>query len=134
MILAAIACSKTQSELARIMRPTGVSILSAYSLGEADRLLASTPASVVLVDKDLPGGGWKEMVAVLEELEPRPVLVVTGLLADYRLWAEVLNRGGFDVLPRPMQSVETRRTLMCAYRESRVRRGSVSALRAALAT
>ena len=43
-----------------------------------------------------------------------PNLVVTSRLADDRLWAEVLNLGGWDVLSTPFEAAELIRVLFAA--------------------
>jgi DNA-binding response OmpR family regulator len=35
-----------------------------------------------------------------------PLLVVTSRVADDRLWSEVLNLGGYDVLAKPLNTKE----------------------------
>jgi DNA-binding NtrC family response regulator len=53
---------------------------------------------LVICDHRLPDGGWKSVLAALDSMEDRPVLIVSSRLADERLWAEVLNLGAFDLL------------------------------------
>ena len=43
-----------------------------------------------------------------------PKLIVTCRLADERLWAEVLNLGGFDVLAQPFYAREVVRSVNSA--------------------
>jgi hypothetical protein len=45
-----------------------------------------------------------------------PNLIVSSRLADDRLWAEVLNLGGYDVLARPFNRVEVIRVVQAAWR------------------
>jgi hypothetical protein len=40
---------------------------------------------------------------------------VTSRLADERLWSEVLNLGGYDVLPQPLDRNEALRTIGLAW-------------------
>jgi len=40
-----------------------------------------------------------------------PLLIVASRLADERLWAEVLNLGGYDVLLKPFEPAELRRVI-----------------------
>jgi hypothetical protein len=56
---------------------------------------------------------------VLQDLQRRehpPQLVVTSRLADDALWSEVLNRGGYDVLPEPFEHEEVERVISSARR------------------
>jgi DNA-binding response OmpR family regulator len=74
----------------------------------------STP--VVMSDRDVPGGGWKKILSGLQHLSNPPLLVVTSRLADERLWAEVLNLGGHDVLATPFREKELEWVLENAWR------------------
>jgi len=48
-----------------------------------------------------------------------PKLIVTWRLADERLWAEVLNLGGFDVLGQPLYAREVLHSInsACSQRD-----------------
>ena len=50
------------------------------------------------------------------EVHP-PRLVVATWLADDRLWAEVLDLGGFDVLQKPFEARELFRVVSLALRD-----------------
>jgi DNA-binding NtrC family response regulator len=54
--------------------------------------------AVVICEHRLPDGDWKLFLAELLALAVRPSLIVCSRLADERLWVEVLNLGGFDLL------------------------------------
>ena len=49
-------------------------------------------------------------------MQTPPLIIVTSRLADERLWAEVLNLGGFDVLSRPYDAREVRHVIAQAWR------------------
>ena len=68
------------------------------------------------------------MLDELEALQDAPWLIVSSRLADERLWAEVLNRGGYDLLATPFDADEVRHVLAYAI-ESWNRRRSTPALR-----
>jgi DNA-binding response OmpR family regulator len=44
-------------------------------------------------------------------MDSPPKLIVTSRLADERLWSEVLNLGGFDVLAQPFNPREALRCI-----------------------
>jgi DNA-binding response OmpR family regulator len=73
---------------------------------EAVEFVRKTPVSVVICERDLPDGNWKDMLSALMIEEPAPVLIVTSRAADDYLWAEVLNLGGGDVLAKPFEAKE----------------------------
>ena len=63
----------------------------------------------------LSPGSWKELLDFAERLPAPPPVIVTSRLADERMWAEVLNLGGYDVLARPFNSEEVIRTVTSAW-------------------
>lgn len=79
---------------------------------------------VVICNCDLPGGGWQAVVEGIGDLPNPPALIVSSRFVDERLWAEVLNRGGYDVFQTPFEASEVLRVLQLAlsswtYRQSR---------------
>ena len=67
--------------------------------------------SVVISERDLPEGTWKDILEQLRALPRPPLLIVTSPQADDRLWAEVLNLGGYDVLAKPLRGSEVARVV-----------------------
>jgi DNA-binding response OmpR family regulator len=125
-----------QLKLAEIFGDRGWRLSQASTLGEARRFIDAAPVWVVISERDLPDGGWRE---VLEDLALRPEppsLIVTSRLADESLWAEVLNMGGFDVLAQPLDNEEVTRVIGAAARHFESERRRVqppSAMRLRLA-
>lgn len=87
--------------------------------------LAQRSPSIVVCDAALPDGGWKDILKSVKDSSAEPLLIVTSRMADESLWAEVLNFGGFDVIPQPFEPQEVRHVLESAYV---VRSGAVPAL------
>ena len=100
--------------LIHILRPAGWSLDSAFSWVEAIKSLEAEQAPVVIVERDLPDGSWKTLHNRLMQMPFPPKLIVTCRLADERLWAEVLNLGGFDVLAQPFYAPEVLRSINSA--------------------
>lgn len=90
-------------------------IQGAPTLREATKLLRSKP-SLIVCEKDLPDGTWKDVFREARDLDNPPPVVVVSRLADERLWAEVLNWGGFDVLLKPFEPSEVVRVMGMALR------------------
>lgn len=106
--------------LIHILRPAGWAVDTATTCAEAVRSLAEEPAAVVIVEERLPDGSWKALQNQLMRMEMPPKLIVTSKLADEKLWTEVLNLGGFDVLAQPFCASETLRCVNAACSEPRV--------------
>jgi DNA-binding response OmpR family regulator len=86
------------------------------TLGSALALLREQQVPVVITERDLPLGDWKDLLAAIQHVAHRPLLVVASRLADEYLWTEVLNLGGHDVLAKPFQAKELRWVLESAWR------------------
>jgi DNA-binding response OmpR family regulator len=105
-----------QRALIEILRPSGWSLACVRSYAQAERYLKSQEAPVVVASRDLPDGNWKTVLNLLTRMAFSPKLIVTARLADDRLWAEVLNLGGFDVLAQPFHHAEVTRSVGHACR------------------
>lgn len=84
------------------------------SCREALAFLQRNPVPVVVCERDLPDGNWKDVMEPLSAMSDPPEVIVTSRLADDHLWLEVLNAGGYDVLTRPLDRQEARRTVALA--------------------
>jgi DNA-binding response OmpR family regulator len=100
-----------------VVRSSGWRLLEASDRRRALRLLERMPVHVVLAESDLPNWDWKEVLRDLRRLAQPPQLVVTSRTADDYLWAEVLNIGGYDVLPQPLERDELARVVAAARRQ-----------------
>jgi DNA-binding response OmpR family regulator len=102
--------------LTEILRPAGWRVECASSYAQAARYLERQETPVVIAACDLPDGNWKTVLNLLTRMALPPKLIVTAKLADDRLWAEVLNLGGFDVLAQPFCRGEVTRSVGHACR------------------
>jgi len=89
---------------------------SCSRLSTALSALRDCPYEVVVCERDLQPGSWKDVLDQVTILPDPPALIVTSRLADERLWAEALNLGAFDVLAKPFDRVETMRVIGAAWR------------------
>jgi len=71
---------------------------------------------VVISEQEGPRWHWKRLLTDLRRLTHPPQLIVTSRTADDCLWAEVLNIGGYDVLPQPFNRDEVERVVAAAGR------------------
>jgi DNA-binding NtrC family response regulator len=75
---------------------------------------------VVVCDHVLPDGDWRDLLSDLQNVQHMPPLIVSSRLADDRLWAEVLNLGGYDLLTKPFAATEVSRVVkLAAHRGSK---------------
>lgn len=94
----------------------------AHSCRQALPLIRQDLDPVVVSERDLPDGSWKDILELAWVRKEPPVVIVTSRLADDYLWAEVLNLGGYDVLTKPFDRDEVRRTISLAWRYWKNRR------------
>lgn len=98
-----------------ILGRAGCRLQFARGLQEAQAALGECAVAVVISDSCLPGGHtWRDVQAALQSLPSPPPLIVADRLADERLWAEVLNLGGYDLLSKPLEPAELLHTVSMA--------------------
>jgi DNA-binding NtrC family response regulator len=105
----------------------------ARSCHAALRLVRQRRISVVLCDRDLPGGGWRAVVQGLKEVPHLTRLIVSSRFADHRLWMDVLELGGYDVLNSPFDANEVARVVFLAWYALRHERSRELAIPAVVA-
>lgn len=101
--------------LEKLFAEQGWTLFSARSLGSASILLRQENISVVLTERDLPAGTWRDVLEIAHGVVRPPLVIVTSLHADEQLWAEALNLGAYDVLAKPFNQLEIVRVLNSAW-------------------
>ena len=91
-------------------------IAHAGSIADANRIIESRRPAVVLCERELPDGNWKDLLHSEERQPGSPLLLIMSKHADEHLWAEVLNLGGYDVLMKPLDRGEVARVVSMAWR------------------
>jgi DNA-binding response OmpR family regulator len=114
-ILSVSPFSEDHAALRRILDEKTFEILVASTRQEAVRRLRRASFSVVLCERDLTDGTWKDLLNHAGAGQQLPFLIVTSRLADDYLWAEVLNMGGYDVLAKPFRAQEVRHVVISAW-------------------
>jgi DNA-binding response OmpR family regulator len=99
-----------------IFSAAGWRLYEARDRRHAMQYLERNPVQVVLAESELPNWNWRKVLHDLRRLGRPPQLIVTSRTADDYLWSEVLNIGGYDVLPQPLERDETERVIAAARR------------------
>lgn len=94
-----------RTALQRIMGPCRREVWT-RTCGEAIDAFRRTSPPIVICDRDLRDGDWRELWDILARDPMPPMFIVTSRLADDALWAEVLNIGGYDLLLKPFRAEE----------------------------
>ena len=87
------------------------------SVGDAAERAATLQPAILICERDLPDGTWKDVLDRLQSIVHPPLLLVVSRHADESLWAEVLNLGGYDVLLKPFDRSEVTRVIDMAWRQ-----------------
>jgi DNA-binding response OmpR family regulator len=101
--------------LRRVLGSLRCKAASAFNVAQGQAIQNVKRPSLIACDSDLPDGSWRDFLASAEGAETPP-LIVTSRLADERLWAEVLNLGGYDLLAKPFEKSEVIRAIDMALR------------------
>lgn len=104
-----------QRDLRTILSDWHVAIESVGTMEDALHYLLRGSTPLILCERDLPDGNWKLLFQKTERLPRPPRFIVSARLADDRLWVEVLNWGGQDVLRTPFVTGEVRHAVRCAW-------------------
>ena len=110
-ILSISPAPEDHNALRRILADACWDIRAACTCFEAAAWLANHPVDIVICERDLPDGSWRDLLRYLDEFAEAPFLIVASTLADAYLWAEVLNLRGYGVLAKPFDSEEVRRVV-----------------------
>jgi DNA-binding NtrC family response regulator len=86
------------------------------AMGQAVVCAGSGAVPVIVVEAAAADGRWEVLLERTADLPCPPRLIVYSRLADERLWAEVLNLGGFDVISTPFEAHEVRHCVAHALR------------------
>ncbi len=101
-------------QLHGILDPTDWRLHTAESYTQALAVLRRDRPALLLCEAALPDGSWRDLLSQIAAIPDAPLLVVMSESADDRLWSEVLNLGGYDVLSKPLDESEVLRTLSLA--------------------
>ena len=116
------------ASLAQLLSGSNWILREARTCHEAVVLARGDVPPAVLCAMKMPDADWRSLLSELQKLPDAPAVIVASRFAEERLWAEVLNLGGYDVLFLPLQGSELLRALSLArsafYRRTKVKTSS----------
>jgi DNA-binding NtrC family response regulator len=116
-LLAVLPDPTDRDSLCGMIRHSNWTLDFANTYEDARAVLRGGAGRPIVTESCLPGGfGWRDLLQLTKAIQSEPPLIVTGKLADERLWAEVLNEGGYDVLTKPFEQEEVFRIVSYAWR------------------
>jgi DNA-binding NtrC family response regulator len=107
--------SEDHKSLANIFAHTNWTLLSARNYGETRAILCETPVPVIISEYQFDGRTWRDISRLVRDLQTQTRLLVTSRRLDDRIWAEVLNEGGYDCLMKPFQKEEVLSMISLAW-------------------
>lgn len=93
-------------------------------------MLGSEAIPVVICDRNLPDGSWRNLLEMSHDTRGPSRIIVSSRDADEDLWAEVLQSGAYDLLPLPWEASEVRRVIALAWRSWQFTRQAPQTMRA----
>jgi CheY-like chemotaxis protein len=99
--------------LQRIAGELGWTFALASSAAAAAALPAAGP-TVVVFDREMPDGDWRQALPRLAALPHACCVLLATVVADEYLWQEVSRHGGDELLAKPWKSAELRRVVAFA--------------------
>jgi DNA-binding NtrC family response regulator len=116
-VLLAVSSDPSDPEIVEL-NLKGWRVHRAGTCNDAFSKLRESACDVILCDKNLPDGGWRDLLAGLGAIQAALPVVVMSRAADESMWAEVLREGAFDLLPKPLEHWEMCRVLASAQTRS----------------
>ncbi len=107
--------------LLNALESCGIEVLPVCNCNEARRMLETQPVQAVVTDAVLPDGDWRRVLEIVEQGRRKIEVVVCSRLGDSKLWLDVLEQGGYDVLVQPYQREEIKRIVEAAAARSYIR-------------
>lgn len=100
--------------LTRAANRFGCDLIGAGTIRDAIRLVRDRVVRVIFCSCNLPDGDWRELLDLSAAWSSPPKVIVVSRLAGNRLWSEVLNLGGYDLLAAPLEEREVSYVLISA--------------------
>jgi DNA-binding NtrC family response regulator len=100
--------------LLEALESCGIEVLPVCGFNEAQQILGTQPVQVVLTDTALPDGDWRRLLEIVVRGCSKIEVVVCSRFGDPKLWLDVLDAGGYDVLVQPYECEEIKRILESA--------------------
>jgi DNA-binding NtrC family response regulator len=117
-----VMAQERRSTLVNALESCGIDVLPVCDCHEAQRMLEAQPAvQVVVTDARLRDGDWRRVFEIVERGRRRIEVIVCSRLGDPKLWLDVLEEGGYDVLVEPFEHEEVRRIVEAAAARSYMR-------------
>lgn len=119
IVLAVFPAEEDRTALATIFAGSNRNLRFTGTLPQTETVLSKSVVRVVISEGRVSDDYcWKDLLLELQKMEHPPPLIVADRLADERLWADVLNLGGYDLLANPFDAREVLHVVTTVCRRS----------------
>ena len=102
-----------------VLESSSVEVLRVGDCNEVRRMLdTQAPVHLVVTDTALPDGDWRRVLEIVRQSSVNVEVIVRMRVGDPKLWLDVLEQGGYDVLVEPYQRTEVERIVAAAAAKS----------------
>lgn len=119
---------ESRRALTAIVNQKGWETVCAAGVSECREVIALRNISVVLCDRRLADGSYRDLLAALGSADGKVRVIVMSRLADWGEYREVLQHGGFELIPSPCRPSDVVWAITEARREENGRAPGVSSL------
>ena len=105
-------------ELRALLLDSPWELTAVPQIEDAAAALRAASAPILLFDRDA-AASWQDTVKRFVKSRRNTCVVLLSNVADQYLWDEVVQQGGFDLLPRPFRKEQVLSTLVFAYAHCR---------------
>jgi DNA-binding NtrC family response regulator len=113
-IIALVVSEQDRHVLASISSQEPLDVHFAGSCEEGQAVANQLSAPIILFDRNWPGTEWRPAVESLAAAPHRPCVILISGVADDYLFQELIRRGGYDVLPKPLRPDNAARVVKLA--------------------
>jgi DNA-binding NtrC family response regulator len=103
-MLAVLPSPEDRVSLSAIASREGWSLRMASHCDSALEILRHHPADLIVCARDVKPSGWRDALTAMAAQAPGTCLILVSPETDDRLWLEVIERGGFDVVTTPLHA------------------------------
>jgi DNA-binding NtrC family response regulator len=116
VLLASSATARTVT-LRGLLQRAGCEVRTASALAEFEQgLVDGGSPTLVLSEASIRDADWRCLLRVTQRLREAPLFVLAAQSHDPLLWTELLNLGGYDLLPAPWSEDTVARLIHSAMR------------------
>lgn len=82
---------------------------------DALALIGQTKPQILFMDRDLSGSDWRQTMSAFASSSGKICIMLVSTVVDAYLWNEVVQNGGYEVLPKPLRAEDVSRAVGLAW-------------------